>query len=295
MKQKFLYLLMLVYLTALLAGCAAPETTPVPTTLVPEAAQPAAREKLILATTTSTEDSGLLDFILPDFEEEYNCDIDVIAVGTGQAVQLGVDGNADVLLVHDRTKEDKFMNDGDGVRREDVMYNDFIVIGPEDDPAGIKGLTSVVDVFRKIKESESPFVSRGDDSGTHSRELSFWKAAGIEPSGDWYISAGQSMGVVLTMADEMNAYTLSDRATYLARTLEGIKLVILTEGDPLMFNPYGVLAVDPSKSSNINDEMAQKFIDWIISVPVQTNIAEFGKDKFGQGLFVPNSTLWKNK
>ena len=295
MKQKFLYLLMLVYLSALLAGCAAPETTPVPTTLVPEAAQPAAREKLILATTTSTEDSGLLDFILPDFEEEYNCDVDVIAVGTGQAVQLGVDGNADVLLVHDRAKEDKFMNDGDGVRREDVMYNDFIVIGPEDDPAGIKGLTSVVDVFRKIKESESPFVSRGDDSGTHSRELSFWKAAGIEPSGDWYISAGQSMGVVLTMADEMNAYTLSDRATYLARTLEGIKLVILTEGDPLMFNPYGVLAVDPSKSSNINDEMAQKFIDWIISVPVQTKIAEFGKDKFGQGLFVPNSTLWKNK
>ncbi len=154
---------------------------------------------------------------------------------------------------------------GNGVRREDVMYNDFVIVGPESDPAGIKGMTSAVDAFKKIAETKSPFLSRGDKSGTNTKELAIWKAAGIEPAGEWYISTGQGMGEVLTMADETQAYTLSDRATYLARTKEGLKLVVLVEGDKILFNPYGVIAVNPKKNPNIQGELAQKFIDWIIS------------------------------
>lgn len=291
MKLKYSTSVILILLLAVLSGCVSQNPTAVPT----DNPQPEVREKLILATTTSTEDSGLLDYLLPDFESEFNCEVEVVAVGTGQAIQLGVDGNADVLLVHDRAKEDRFMQDGDGVRREDVMYNDFIILGQEEDPAGIQDSTSAVDAFTKISESQATFISRGDDSGTHGKEKKIWAAAGIEPAGDWYISAGQGMGAVLTMADEMKAYTLSDRATYLARTLEGTNLVILTEGDPLLFNPYGVIAVNPAKSATINAELAQKFIEWIVSVPVQSKIAEFGKDQFNQSLFTPDSTLWKDK
>lgn len=291
MKLKYSTSVILILLLAVLSGCVSQNPTAVPT----DNPQPEVREKLILATTTSTEDSGLLDYLLPDFESEFNCDVEVVAVGTGQAIQLGVDGNADVLLVHDRAKEDRFMQDGDGVRREDVMYNDFIILGQEEDPAGIQDSTSAVDAFTKISESQATFISRGDDSGTHGKEKKIWAAAGIEPAGDWYISAGQGMGAVLTMADEMKAYTLSDRATYLARTLEGTNLAILTEGDPLLFNPYGVIAVNPAKSATINAELAQKFIEWIVSVPVQSKIAEFGKDQFNQSLFTPDSTLWKDK
>ncbi len=291
MKLKYSTSVILILLLAVLSGCVSQNPTAVPT----DDPQPEVREKLILATTTSTEDSGLLDYLLPDFESEFNCDVEVVAVGTGQAIQLGVDGNADVLLVHDRAKEDKFMQDGDGVRREGVMYNDFIILGQAEDPAGIQDSTSAVDAFTKISESQATFISRGDDSGTHGKEKKIWAAAGIEPAGDWYISAGQGMGAVLTMADEMKAYTLSDRATYLARTLEGTNLVILTEGDPLLFNPYGVIAVNPAKSATINAELAQKFIEWIVSVPVQSKIAEFGKDQFNQSLFTPDSTLWKDK
>jgi tungstate transport system substrate-binding protein len=153
-----------------------------------------------------------------------------------------------VLLVHARAQEDAFMAAGDGVRREDVMYNDFVVLGPASDPAGIKGMKKADRAFTKIAEAQAPFVSRGDNSGTNTKELAIWKAAGIEPSGDWYISAGQGMGAVLTMASEQQAYTLSDRATYLARTLEGTDLEIMVEGDPILFNPYGVIAINPAKS-----------------------------------------------
>jgi tungstate transport system substrate-binding protein len=219
--------------------------------------------------------------------------VDVIAVGSGQAIKLGQDGNADVLLVHSRAAEDEFMAAGNGVRREDVMYNDFIIVGPESDPAGIKGMTSAVDAFKKIAETKSTFLSRGDKSGTNTKELAIWKAAGIEPSGDWYKSTGQGMGEVLSMADETQGYTLSDRATYLARTKEGLKLAVLTEGDKILFNPYGVIAVDPKKNSSIQGELAQKFIDWIISVPVQEKIAEFGKADFGRSLFIPSSKPWQ--
>ena len=266
---------------------------PTPTTVEPTATAALMPEKkLILATTTSTQDSGLLDYLLPDFEKETGIKTDVIAVGTGQALQLGQDGNADVLLVHARAKEDEFMAAGHGVRREDVMYNDFVIVGPPDDPAGIKGMTSAADAFAKLAETQSPFISRGDESGTNTKELSIWKNAGIEPAGDWYISAGQGMGEVLTMSDEQQAYTLSDRATYLARTKEGLGLDFLVEGDKALFNPYGVIAVNPEKNPAIQAELANQFIDWIVSLPVQEKIGQFGVEDFGQSLFVPDSALW---
>ena len=271
--------------SVLLAACA-------PAAATPQSIAGADAQALTLATTTSTEDSGLLAFILPDFEGEYGVQVEVIAVGTGQALKLGEDGNADVLLVHARSLEDEFMQAGHGVRRADVMYNDFVILGPSEDPAGIKGMTAAA-AFEQIAERQTPFVSRGDDSGTHSKEKAIWEAAGIEPSGDWYISAGQGMGAVLTMADEQKAYTLSDRATYLARTLEGTELEILVEGDPVLFNPYGVIAVDPGKSPEINAGLANTFIDWLISVPVQDKISEFGIDQFGAPLFIPDSVQWR--
>jgi tungstate transport system substrate-binding protein len=214
-------------------------------------------------------------------------------VGSGQAIKLGQDGNADVLLVHSRAAEDEFMAAGNGVRREDVMYNDFIIVGPESDPAGIKGMKPAVEAFKKIAETKSSFLSRGDKSGTNTKELAIWKAAGIEPAGEWYNSTGQGMAEVLSMADETQGYTLSDRATYLARSKEGLKLVVLVEGDKILFNPYGVIAVDPKKNPNIQGEIAQKFVDWIISVPVQEKIAAFGQAEFGRSLFIPDSNTWR--
>ncbi len=254
-----------------------------------------AEQKLILATTTSTDDSGLLDFILPDFEEQYGVRVDVVAVGTGQALTLGEDGNADVLLVHARAREDAFMEAGHGVRREDVMYNDFVIVGPAADPAGIKGMTNASEAFAQIASTESTFISRGDDSGTHTKEKAVWSAAGIEPSGDWYVSAGQGMGAVITMANEQQAYTLSDRATYLARSLEGLDLAIVVEGDPILFNPYGVMAVNPDKGEHIQVELANQFIDWLVSVETQEKIATYGMEQFGAPLFTPDSAAWNAK
>jgi tungstate transport system substrate-binding protein len=268
-----------------------PEATA--TTAPVQTQAPAAEKKIILATTTSTQDSGLLDYLLPDFTNETGTAVDVIAVGTGQALQLGQDGNADVLLVHSRAKEDEFMAAGHGTRREDVMYNDFVIVGPESDPAGIKGTTSAADAFTKIAEAQAPFISRGDDSGTHTKELSIWKTTGIEPAGGWYVSAGQGMGEVLTMSDEQQAYTLSDRATYLAHTKEGLNLDVLVEGDKALFNPYGVIAVNPDKNPNIKADLANQFIDWIISLPVQEKIEQFGVEDFDQSLFVPDSAAWR--
>jgi tungstate transport system substrate-binding protein len=310
-KQYWILGMVAVLLMGLIAGCGTP--TPEPTVAPPveevDEQEPAAApeeeqeeeaeasdgpsEVLILATTTSTENSGLLAAILPDFEEQFNTSVDVIAVGTGQAIALGEDGNADVLLVHARAKEDAFMEAGHGSRREDVMYNDFIIVGPADDPAGIQGMASAAEAFAALAAAETPFVSRGDDSGTHTKEKAIWAEAGIEPEGDWYIAAGQGMGAVLTMADEQQAYTLSDRATYLARTLEGIDLEILVEGDPVLFNPYGVIAVNPDKGEHIKADQANNFIDWLVSVPTQELISEFGLADFGSPLFTPDSAPWR--
>ncbi|MBN1138784.1 MAG: substrate-binding domain-containing protein [Anaerolineae bacterium] len=303
-KNGLIQIVLGLLLIGCLIGCGTPAPAPTATvapaatvapTNTPEAEVPATTEgqKLILATTTSTQDSGLLDLILPDFTAAHGVDVDVIAVGTGQAIALGEAGDADVLLVHARASEHAFMEAGHGVRREDVMYNDFIIVGPASDPAGVAGMTNAPEAMQKISEAAAPFVSRGDESGTHSKEKAIWKAADIEPSGDWYISAGQGMGAVLTMADEQQAYTLSDRATYLARTLEGTELQILVEGDPILFNPYGVLAVNPDKSEQIQIELANTFIDWLISLPTQEKIGQFGVAEFGAPLFTPDSALWR--
>jgi tungstate transport system substrate-binding protein len=307
-KRTLMLFAVLALLAGLLAGCGAAQPTavpeapqptaaaPEPTPAAPEPTEPGAQAggtSLLLSTTTSTEDSGLLGYILPDFEAEYGVTVQVVAVGTGQSLEIGSKGDADVVLVHARAREDEFMAAGHGVRREDVMYNDFVILGPAGDPAGIKGMSNAAEAMAQIAEAEAPFVSRGDDSGTHTKELSVWKAAGIEPAGAWYISAGQGMGAVLTMADEQQAYTLSDRATYLARTLTGLDLELLVEGDPVLFNPYGVMAVNPDKGPHIKADLANQFIDWLISVPVQEKIGQFGVEEFGAPLFVPDSVLYR--
>jgi tungstate transport system substrate-binding protein len=250
-----------------------------------------ANTNLVLATTTSTYDSGLLDYIIPVFEEKYGVSVDVIAVGTGQALAMGEAGDADVLLVHARAREDAFVEAGDGTARYDVMYNDFVIVGPADDPAGIKGMESAADAFATIAESGATFVSRGDDSGTHTKEKAIWEAAGIEPEGDWYLSAGQGMGAVLTMSGESQAYTLSDRATYLSALADGLDLEIMVEGDPILFNPYGVIPVNPETHPGVNIELAEQFVEWLTSVETQELIGSFTVN--GQALFTPDSEQWR--
>ena len=294
--MKTLYpVTLLTLLTLLTLGLVACDGDDTATAVEEPTVEPAGASNLLLATTTSTNDSGLLDFILPVFEEETGIGVDVIAVGTGQALELGTNGDADVLLVHARAREDAFMADGHGSRREDVMYNDFVIVGPPSDPAGIKGMSEASAALQTIATAEVPFVSRGDDSGTHTKEKSIWAEIPLEPVGDWYISAGQGMGAVLTMANELQAYTMSDRATYLALTLEGTSLEIMVDGDPILFNPYGVMAVNPDKGEHIQVDMANQFIDWLISIPTQEMIAEFGVAEFGSPLFTPDSQPWRDQ
>jgi tungstate transport system substrate-binding protein len=270
-----------------IAGCQQQEE-PAPQQQAGDKAPTPEDPQLTLATTTSTQDSGLLDVILPDFEAKTGYQVEVIAVGSGAAMSMGESGDADVLLVHSRAAEDEFIAAGHGVDRHDVMYNDFLIIGPAADPAGIKGGNDAVAAITQISESEAIFLSRGDESGTHKKELSIWRAAGIEPSGDWYNSVGKGMGDTYRMADEMQGYTLIDRATYLANK-GNYSLEPMVEGDELLFNPYGVIAVSPEKYPNINYEGATAFIQWIISDETQALIAEFGKDQYGQSLFIPDA------
>ena len=273
----------LIFSLFILAACAPPA--------LPSKDQAAAREparELVLATTTSTYDSGLLDAILPDFEAKTGIKVDVVAVGTGQALKLGEAKDADVLLVHAKSREEQFVADGYAPYRKDVMYNDFVILGPSHDPAGVKGMEKAADAFKKIAESQSIFVSRGDNSGTHMKEMSIWETAGVEPSGDWYQSAGQGMGAVLTMAGEQQAYTLSDRSTYLSRK-DNLDLDILVEGDPILFNQYGVLPIAQDEAHQDKFAAAEAFVNWITGPDTQKLIAEFGKDKYGQQLFYPNA------
>lgn len=250
--------------------------------------------EMILATTTSTEDTGLLDEIIPDFEEKYNVTVKIVAVGTGEALAMGQRGEADVLLVHARKSEDEFMAAGDGSVRKDVMQNDFVLLGPEDDPAGAKGSATAADAFKKIAENKATFVTRGDDSGTHKKELKIWEAAGTSPLGDWYQSTGQGMGASLQIANEKKAYILADRGTYLSQK-DKIDLVILVEGGKDFLNPYGVIIVNPEKFPKVHKKEAEEFVDWITSYKVQKKIGEFGKEKYGQALFTPQSEEWKAK
>jgi tungstate transport system substrate-binding protein len=233
-----------------------------------------AEERLRMSTTTSTEASGLLSVLLPPFEKANNVKVDVIAVGTGKALKLGENGDVDVVFVHARPAEDKFVGAGFGVDRKDVMYNDFVLVGPKDDPAKIKGSKDAAEAFKKLAEGKADFISRGDDSGTHQKEKEVWKVAGIKPEGKWYIEAGQGMGPVLQMAFDKKGYALADRGTFIA--YEGkLDLVILLEGDKALFNPYGVIAVNPKKHPGVKYDLAKKFIDYVTGPEGQKVIANF--------------------
>lgn len=233
-----------------------------------------AETRLRMSTTTSTENSGLLKVLLPPFEKANNCVVDVVSVGTGKALKLGENGDVDVVLVHSRPAENKFVADGFGVDRRDVMYNDYILVGPKDDPAKVKEAKSAVEAFKKIADAKAEFISRGDDSGTHKQEKEIWKAAGVKPEGKWYVEAGQGMGAVLQMAFDKKAYTLADRGTFGAYEKK-IDLVILLEGDKALFNPYGVIAVNPEKHPKANYALAKKFIEYLTSPEGKKIIAEF--------------------
>ncbi|MGI6440878.1 MAG: substrate-binding domain-containing protein [Peptoniphilaceae bacterium] len=316
MKMKKVLIVMLLVLAMLATACGGEEATEAPATDAPteeateavdtteEAADTTeeaqeepveAKGEIILSTTTSTEDSGLLDAILPDFTDKTGYTVKVVAVGTGAALQNGRDGNADVLLVHAKASEEEFVEEGYGVERFDVMYNDFVIVGPEADPAGLKADygADVKGALQHIAEEKAAFVSRGDDSGTHKKELQLWEAAemtdpGEDAANEWYTSAGKGMGDVLTMASEMEAYTMTDRATYLAMK-DDLDLVIVVEGAEDLFNQYGVIAVDASVSDGINTEGGQAFVDWILAPETQELIKGYGVEEYGEPLFVPNA------
>ena len=242
---------------------------------------------VILATTTSTQDSGLLDVLVPAFERESGRQVKTVAVGSGEAIELGSRGEADVLLVHSPDDEEAFMATGKGGTRRLVMHNDFVIVGPPDDPAGIRGLSST-EALKSISENEAPFMSRGDDSGTHNLELKLWDEAGVKPSGSWYQETGQGMGATLRIADQKRAYTVSDRGTYLS-TADSTDLDVLVEGEPRLLNIYHVIDIKPSAGPRVNAAGGRAFADWIVSPPAQGMIGAFGRKEFGRPLFVPDA------
>jgi len=248
--------------------------------------QPAVKE-VILATTTSTQDSGLLDVLIPKFEQKTGYKVKPIAVGSGAAMEMGKKGEADVLLVHSPKDEKALVDSGVGINYQLIMHNDFIIVGPADDPAGIKG-SNAADSFKKIAEKKAVFVSRGDNSGTHSKEKSIWTTAGVKPEGSWYQQSGAGMGQTLNIANDKQGYTLTDRATYLAQK-KNIKLVVLSEGDKELLNIYHVMQVNPEKFSKVNKDGAKAFVDFMIDPETQKVIGEFGKDKYGEPLFFPDA------
>jgi tungstate transport system substrate-binding protein len=265
---RFLSVLVAVLAFAPLASAQAPPTT------------------VILSTTTSTQDSGLLDVLVPMFERTSGFTVKTISVGTGQALALAARGEADVTLAHAPSLEKKYVADGKMTNRRLVMYNDFVVIGPEDDPAKIKGEKSALAAFRKIAAAGSRFVSRGDKSGTHTLEQGLWKQAGVAPSGSWYIESGQGMGATLGIADDRKAYTLTDRATLLAFS-KRVRLGIMVEGDRPLLNVYAVMEVNPANGPRVNVAGGKAFAEFMLAPATQAVIKTFGVDKYGQALFVP--------
>ena len=246
-------------------------------------------QSIVVASTTSTQDSGLFDHLLPLFEGNTGIDVKVVAQGTGQALDTGRRGDADVVFVHAKAQEEKFIEEGFGVKRFDVMYNDFVLVGPKSDPAGVSGTEDIAAALVAIQEKNAPFVSRGDKSGTHSAELRLWKDAGVDiatAKGDWYKEIGQGMGAALNTAAAMNAYVLSDRATWLSFENRG-ELDIAVEGDKRLFNQYGVMLVNPEKHPSVKAEAGQQFIDWLVSPKGQKAIGEYKIG--GKQLFFPNA------
>jgi tungstate transport system substrate-binding protein len=240
--------------------------------------------RMILATTTSTQDSGLLDDLIPRFQQGTGCSVKTIAVGSGEALELGERGNADVLLVHSPEAEQEYVDGGHAAGRRAVMHNGFIVVGPGGDPARIQGGVSAAQAFASVAEAEAPFASRADDSGTHTKELSLWEAAGVQPEGSWYIETGQGMAETLTIASQKRAYTLSDRGTFLAT--DNLELDLLVEGGEDLLNPYHVIVV---KDEKVNEQCAREFSDWITSPATQDQIGRFGVAEYGEPLFVPDA------
>ncbi|MCS5695090.1 substrate-binding domain-containing protein [Desulfofundulus thermocisternus] len=283
-KRILTHLTILLFALVLVAGCSSGNTQG-----KAEQGQPAPQNRdVILATTTSTQDSGLLDVLIPEFEKKTGYKVKTIAVGTGQALEMGKKGEADVLLVHAPKAEKELVDSGVGINYRLVMHNDFIVVGPENDPAGISSAQNTVEAFKKIAQTRSTFVSRGDESGTHKKEKDIWKEAGITPGGKWYQEAGTGMGNTLNIASEKGGYTLSDRATYLANQ-KHLKLKILYEGDKTLLNIYHVMQVNPEKFSKVNAEGAKAFVDFMVSPETQQIIGKFGVDKYGQPLFFPDA------
>ncbi|MCL6612910.1 MAG: substrate-binding domain-containing protein [Peptococcaceae bacterium] len=282
-KRRLIFTAVVLFVLAL-AGCQnKAEKAP------QEAAKPPAVKDVILATTTSTQDSGLLDVLIPDFEKKTGYRVKPIAVGTGQALKMGEKGEADVLLTHAMSAEKPLVDSGAVVNYNLVMHNDFIIAGPESDPAGVKQAKDSVEVFRKIAEKGAIFVSRGDESGTHKQELSIWKAAQVTPKGQkWYQETGSGMGQTLNIANEKLGYTLTDRATYLAQK-KNLKLVVVCQGDKALLNIYHVMQVNPEKFPKVNGSGAKAFAEYMISQETQKIIGEFGKDKFGEPLFYPDA------
>lgn len=242
---------------------------------------------LRLATTTSTYESGLLDRILPPFEARQGTSVHVISVGTGKALEIARSGDVDIILVHARAAEDRFVSEGYGVNRRDVMYNDFLILGPQADPAGIGGMSDAARALGKVMAGEEAFVSRGDDSGTHKKERSLWEASGSSPEGAWYFEAGQGMSATLRMADEKDAYVMVDRATYLFHSGE-LRLRKMVEGDTLLLNPYGIIAVSPYRHAHVQYEQAMALIGWVTSPECQDLIGQFKIQ--GQQLFHPDGS-----
>ena len=267
----------------LLAGCAT--TPPAAVTSAPPPSP--ARPDLLLATTTSTQDSGLLDVLIPDFEKKTGYKVKTSAVGTGAALAIGARGDADVVLVHAASLEQDFMKQGNGERRLFVMHNDFVLVGPPADPAKVKG-KPVLDALKTLAAAQAPFISRGDNSGTDVLERSLWKQAGISPAKPWYVEAATGMGQTLQIASEKNAYTITDRATYLARKAT-LQLAILNDGDPPLLNFYHVITVNPAKFPKVNSAGANAFADFLVEPGTQKLIASFGVDKYGQQLFFPDA------
>ena len=275
-------LLFLVSLLLLIPACSPQQFATV------QATQESVVRDVILATTSSTQDSGLLDVLVPDFQDKTGYIVKVIAVGTGAALEMGKKGDADVLLVHAPAAEKELVESGDVTDRRLVMHNDFVIVGPADDPAKVRGMVNATDALKMIADAQAIFVSRGDDSGTHKMELALWEGAGMSPEGSWYQSSGQTMGATLKIASEKGGYTLTDRATYLA-TQKDLALVILVEGDTVLYNVYHVMVVNPEKHAGVNYEGARAFADYITSSETQKMIGEFGLEKFGQPLFVPDA------
>jgi len=241
---------------------------------------------ITLATTTSMQDSGMLDVLLPAFKQQTGIEVQVVAVGSGQAMEIGRRGDADVLITHSPAAERKFVDEGYGIDQQQVMFNDFVLVGPQDDPAKVASTESAEDALRKIADAKQTFLSRGDDSGTHQKELTLWRKAQIEPTGAWYLKGGVGMAQALRMASERNGYTLSDRGTFLALQDE-LRLKVLHEGDPMLENPYSVTVINPEKHPETNVDAAREFAKFLRSPPARQLISEFGAERFGRPLFQP--------